>query len=85
MANSLTLRKRSGHGTHLLVELTEGKNREIRRPFAAIGHEVTRLKRIAFGGLTLGDLAPGAWREIPAEASRLAFPRAPLGDPRTAP
>ena len=60
----LTLRKASGRETHLMVELTEGKNREIRRLFAAIGHEVTQLKRVSFGSLSLGDLQPGQLRPL---------------------
>jgi 23S rRNA pseudouridine2605 synthase len=47
----------------MIVELTEGKNREIRRLFAAVGHEVTRLHRIAFGEYELGDLQPGQWKD----------------------
>jgi 23S rRNA pseudouridine2605 synthase len=35
-----------------------------RRLCSAVGHEVTGLKRVAFGGLELGGLAPGAWREV---------------------
>lgn len=63
----LTLRKSSGRETHLMVELTEGKNREIRRLFAAIGHEVSALKRVSFGTLSLGDLAPGEYRRLSRE------------------
>ena len=62
----VTLRKRSGRETHLLVELVEGRNREIRRLFAAVGHEVTRLWRVAFGGVELGTLPAGRWRELDA-------------------
>jgi 23S rRNA pseudouridine2605 synthase len=70
---SIKLRKSSGRETHLMVELTEGKNREIRRLFEAIGHEVTALKRVSFGNLTLNDLKPGDFRrlsrgELPAQA-----------------
>ena len=60
----VTLRKRSGRETHLLVELVEGRNREIRRLFAAVGHEVTRLLRVSFGGVELGSLPPGRWRPL---------------------
>lgn len=62
--SSITLRKASNKESHLIVELTEGKNREIRRMFEALGTEVTSLKRIAFGKLKLGTLEPGQFREI---------------------
>ena len=63
-AHSVAIRKRSSRETHVTIELTEGKNREVRRLCAASGHEVTRLKRVAFGPIELGDLRPGAWREL---------------------
>jgi len=63
----ITLRKSSGRESHLTVTLTEGKNRELRRLFAAIGHEVTHLKRIAFGRLKLGELQPGGYRLLRRE------------------
>lgn len=75
-AHSIEIRKRSKRETHILVELTEGKNREIRRMLKAAGHEVTRLKRVAFGGI-LGDLAPGKWRRISTEEIDAAFPTRP--------
>jgi len=60
----LTLRKSSNKESHLIMELTEGKNREIRRMFESIGHQVTSLKRIAFGPLTLGNMQPGQFRYL---------------------
>jgi len=74
----VTVRKRSKRETHLVVELTEGKNREIRRMLARVGHEVTKLKRVSFGGLELGELPPGRWREVGEEELRGALPGAPL-------
>ena len=54
------------------VVLNEGRNRQIRRMFAAIGHRVRRLVRVAIGGLELGGLEAGQWRELGAEeVSRL--------------
>jgi 23S rRNA pseudouridine2605 synthase len=60
----VTIRKASNRETHIIVDLDEGKNREIRRLFAAAGHEVTRLHRVAFGEFELGSLPPGRWREV---------------------
>jgi pseudouridine synthase len=70
-AASVRVRKRSRRETHLIVELTEGKNREIRRLFAAVGREVTTLLRVAYGPIELGALRPGEWREL----TRAAFSR----------
>lgn len=63
-ASAVAVRKRSRRETHLSVELTEGKNREIRRLFEAIGRPVTRLLRVAYGPIELGTLQPGEWREL---------------------
>lgn len=75
-AKDVTIRKASGRETHLIVRLTEGKNREIRRMFAAIGHEVTALARVAIGELEIRRLAAGEWREVSREEMRRAFPAA---------
>jgi 23S rRNA pseudouridine2605 synthase len=79
-ASSIDILKRSKRETHAIVELTEGRNREIRRMMKAAGHEVTRLKRIAFGPIELGDLAPGKWRDVSADEMRAAFPGAPVAN-----
>jgi 23S rRNA pseudouridine2605 synthase len=63
-ARRVTIRKRSNRESHLVVELIEGKNREIRRLMKTSGHEVTRLARVSFGGLELGTLAAGRWRAV---------------------
>lgn len=58
------IRKASGPETHLLVTLTQGKNREIRKMFEEIGHEVTRLHRVEFGPVSLEKLQPGEWLDV---------------------
>jgi 23S rRNA pseudouridine2457 synthase len=52
------------------IELTlrEGKNRQVRRMTARVGFPTLRLVRAAIGKVTLGELAPGEWREIDANA-----------------
>jgi len=77
-AKQMALRKVSNRESHVTVVLTEGKNREIRRMFKAIGHEVMRLKRVSLGGLTLGSLKPGEYRELPLNEIKKAFPGAPV-------
>jgi 23S rRNA pseudouridine2457 synthase len=44
------------------LELVEGKNRQVRRMTAAIGHPTLRLLRVRIGNFWLGDLPPGQWR-----------------------
>ncbi len=48
----------------LELELTEGKNREIRRLMSALGLTVTHLQRIRIGPIKLGELPPGKWRTL---------------------
>jgi 23S rRNA pseudouridine2457 synthase len=50
----------------LEIVLTEGKNRQVRRMGAAVGHDVLELVRVAIGRFPLGSLAPGEWRELSA-------------------
>lgn len=46
------------------VTIKEGRKRQVKRMFSAIGHPVLALHRPAFGPLSLGDLQRGAWREL---------------------
>ena len=59
----------------LALELTEGKNRQVRRMTAAIGHPTLRLIRARIGTLTLASLtlAPGKWRELTAAERAAVF------------
>ena len=72
------LRTGSRSGAWFEVVLDEGKNRQLRRIFAAVGVDVLRLVRVAIGPLVLGDLAKGAWRMLlPDEVRRLGGKRRP--------
>jgi 23S rRNA pseudouridine2457 synthase len=57
----------------LSLALTEGKNRQVRRMTAAIGHPTLRLIRVRIGGFPLGELAPGRWRELNRDERRLVL------------
>lgn len=46
------------------ISIKEGRNRQIRRMFRAIGHPVQRLRRTAIGMIRLGSLKPGEWRYL---------------------
>ena len=48
----------------VLVTIHEGRNRQVRRMFSAVGHEVVSLKRVGFAGIKLGDLPRGQWRRL---------------------
>lgn len=77
-ADRVSVRKASGRESLLVIELATGKNREVRRLCKSVGHEVTRLKRVAFGGLELGELEAGQWRELSIKELQRAFPGAPI-------
>ena len=68
------IHRRKGQSSILEMELQEGKNREIRRLMARVGHKVLALERIEFGPLQLGSLAPGRHRELqPFEIHELRY------------
>lgn len=54
----------SKHGCEIKVTIHEGRNRQVRRMFEAVGVEVTALKRISVGNVTLGNLPEGKWRHL---------------------
>ena len=60
------------HGCEAKITIHEGKNRQIRRMFEAVGAKVISLKRISIGNITLGNLPEGKWRHLnDAEKARL--------------
>jgi len=75
------LRTGSRSTAWLEITLDEGKNRHIRRVFAALGVEVLRLVRVAIGPLALGTLAKGDWRRLTGDEVR-ALSAQPTRDAR---
>jgi len=57
-----------GDGSQLTVKLQEGRNRQIRRSFAALGYQVIALHRTQFGDYSLGKLRVGAWTQVEPHA-----------------
>lgn len=60
--------------TWIALELREGRNRQVRKMTAAVGHPTLRLMRVRIGAFDLpADLAPGAWRELTAGERTAVF------------
>lgn len=78
-AAEVILLKASNRESHLTVELRDGEHVQARRLFDAIGHEVTKLKRVKLAGLELGALEPGQWREVGPQEIGKAFPALRVG------
>jgi 23S rRNA pseudouridine2457 synthase len=57
----------------IALELVEGKNRQVRKMTAAVGHPTLRLIRVQIGKLKLGSLAPGEMRTLSHDERRLAL------------
>jgi 23S rRNA pseudouridine2457 synthase len=62
--------------------ISEGRNRQVRKMTAAVGHPTLRLVRVAIGPLRIGGLAPGEWRTLGPAALQVVsthHPRRPAG------
>ena len=59
--------EKSNGNTELLLTIHEGKNRQVRRMLAALGHETLKLRRVSIGKLNLSGLRPGQWRFLSGE------------------
>lgn len=82
---ALRLVSRTGGGARLRLVLETGWKRQIRRMCLGVDLQVVRLRRVRIGGLRLGTLAPGAWRELtPSEVRALVAPAGPTHATRPA-
>lgn len=84
-AKHVHIKSRQKHSTILEMVLDEGRNREIRRLLARLGHKVERLRRVAVGPARLGDLPRGAVRPLTRQevtALQKAVAITPRGLPR---
>lgn len=57
----------SGGTTYCEIAIKEGRKRQVRRMFSAIGHPVLELHRVSFGPVSLGDLSRASWRILESE------------------
>jgi 23S rRNA pseudouridine2605 synthase len=60
----ITILKRNHHASTLEITIREGRNRQVRRMLAKIGHKVRELTRVKMGPITLHNLAPGQFRPL---------------------
>jgi 23S rRNA pseudouridine2605 synthase len=82
---SLRLRGRHTRGSELEIVLTEGRNREIRRILAKVGHKVLHLRRTAIGSVKMGRLQVGEYRALTFEEVRLLRRSATAASAKNAP
>jgi 23S rRNA pseudouridine2605 synthase len=59
--------------TTIKIIIHEGRKRQVRKMFDAVGHPVLQLKRTAYGQLELGDLRPGKYRFLSPEDIKMIF------------
>lgn len=69
-AKRVSIKSQHKQSALLEIVLDEGRNREVRRLLAKVGHKVLKLKRVALGPLKLGDLPPGEFRPLRREEVR---------------
>ena len=63
--SKLSLERQNDERTTWIVTMHEGRNRQIRRTFDALGYHVTELHRTSFGPYLLGDLKSGSYEKVP--------------------
>lgn len=62
--SKLQLERQNDSDTHWIVRMHEGRNRQIRRTFSALGYAITDLHRTDFGKYSLGSLKPGVTKRV---------------------
>ena len=77
--DAVKVRKQRSGAADLEIALSEGKNREIRRILARLGHKVVGLKRLAIGPLKLGPLPAGGWRPLTKQEIQALYDAAITG------
>ena len=60
----VSLKRQDADKSVLLITISEGRNRQVRKMCSLVGHEVLRLRRVAEGPIQLGNLESGAWRHL---------------------
>ena len=71
--------RKGKRGSKIQLLLREGRKREVKRMCAAVGHPVTRLKRIALAGLRLHGLPAGRWRHLEPREVEDLYERTGMG------
>ncbi len=74
-ADSVRVLSANNSGSLLEIELSEGRNRELRRMFEALGRAVTKLQRTQIGPVKLGEMPPGRWRTLTEPEIKSLLPK----------
>ena len=74
----LSLMKKMRNSSLIRITIHEGRKRQVRKMFSAIGHQVINLKRIAYGNLFLRKLPEGNYRHLTPEDLKKIFQNIPL-------
>jgi pseudouridine synthase len=69
----VNLLERSAGGSMVEITVREGRNRQVRRMFEAVGYPVKRLARVAIGPIKVGHLKPGRFRRLSPEEVRALY------------
>jgi 23S rRNA pseudouridine2605 synthase len=81
-AARITVHSTSRHTTRATIVIHEGRKRQVRRMFEAVGHPVRGLRRVSIGPIGLGDLRPGKWRRLSEDEIHALRAAVGLGDPK---